>query len=105
MKENETKQKSKKGKSRRSFILTLALIAIVGYFLISLVSLQVEIGNKQEELAEAQVQLEEVSAENAELKDMAEEDDEASYMERIARDVLGYVLPGESVYYDTASGN
>lgn len=105
MKKGETKQAGKKGKSRRSFILTLALIALVGYFLISIVSLQVEIQDKKQELAEVQTQYEEVSAENQELKDIAEEEDEASYMERIARDVLGYVLPGESVYYDTSAGN
>ena len=73
-------------RTNKSFILTLATLAILGYFVISLVS------------ASAQ-------AENDELKELAREEDEKTYMERIARDVLGYVLPGESVYYDVSTAN
>lgn len=95
--------KSPKNK-RKSFILSLALVALIGYFIISLVSVQLDIRDKKQELAEAQTVLQEVSEENKDLKELKETEDEDSYMERIARDVLGYVLPGESVYYDTASG-
>ncbi len=96
---------TKREKQRRfSFILTLALVALIGYFLISLVSVQLDIKEKKQELAEAQTQLEEVSGQNEDLKDLKENEDNESYMERVARDVLGYVLPGESVYYDTGSG-
>jgi cell division protein FtsB len=97
---------TKREKQRRfSFILTLALVALIGYFLISLVSVQLDIKEKKQELAEAQTQLEEVSEQNEDLKDLKENEDNESYMERVARDILGYVLPGESVYYDTASGS
>jgi len=92
-------------KSRRSFILTLAIVAIIAYFVISLISLQVEIRQKSAEVEEAQATLAASEEENAELKEIIAEEDEESYMERIARDVLGYVFPGEQVYYDTASGN
>lgn len=96
---------TKREKQRRfSFILTLALVALIGYFLISLVSVQLDIKEKKQELAEARTQLEEVSGQNEDLKDLKENEDNESYMERVARDVLGYVLPGESVYYDTGSG-
>ncbi len=96
---------SNKNKKRTtSFILSLAIIALVGYFIISLISVQLDIREKKQELENVQQTYEEVSQENAELKELAENEDEDSYMERIARDVLGYVLPGESVYYDTASG-
>lgn len=91
-------------KKRRSFILTLALIALVGYFIISLVSLQIRINQKQQELDTLKHTYDQVQAQNTELKQIVAEDDENGYMERIARDVLGYVLPGESVYYDVSSG-
>lgn len=91
-------------KKRRSFILTLALIALVGYFIISLVSLQIRINQKQQELDTLRHTYDQVQAQNTELKQIVAEDDENGYMERIARDVLGYVLPGESVYYDVSSG-
>lgn len=94
----------KEKKNSRSFILTLAIVAVMGYFVISLVSLQMDIRDKQQEVAEAQQVQQEKQAENEELENFLTEGDESSYIERIARDVLGYVLPGERVYYDISSG-
>lgn len=102
----EQKTQNTKGKkTRRSFILTLAIIAIIGYFVISLVSLQFEIQDKTKQVAAAQATLSEDQEQNAELKELSADKNSNSYMERIARDVLGYVLPGESVYYDVSAGN
>ncbi len=92
-------------KKRRSFLLTIALIALIGYFIISLVSLQIRINQKQQELESLKQTYKQVQLKNTELKQIVAEDDENGYMERIARDVLGYVLPGESVYYDVSSGS
>ncbi|MBQ1596972.1 MAG: septum formation initiator family protein [Clostridia bacterium] len=92
-------------RSNKSFILTLATVAILGYFVISLVSLQFQINEKTKEVETARQTLASAQAENAELKELAQEEDEKTYMERIARDVLGYVLPGESVYYDVSTAN
>lgn len=99
-----TKRRSVRN-GNRSFILTLALFAVLGYFVISLFSLQYQIDQKTKEVESAQQTLASAKAENEELKELAREEDEKTYMERIARDVLGYVLPGESVYYDVSTGN
>ncbi len=96
--------KKKEKKNSRSFILTLAIIAVMGYFVISLISLQMDIRDKQREVTEAQQVQQEKQAENEELEKFLTDGDESSYIERIARDVLGYVLPGERVYYDISSG-
>ncbi|MDO4833120.1 MAG: septum formation initiator family protein [Clostridia bacterium] len=96
--------KNKEKKNSRSFILTLAIIAVMGYFVISLISLQMDIRDKQREVTEAQQVQQEKQAENEELEKFLTDGDESSYIERIARDVLGYVLPGERVYYDISSG-
>ncbi len=100
-----TKKKTKKKGSDRSFILTLALVAIIVYFTISLVSLQIQINQKKQEVEAAKITLSEVQSENEDLKVLQDMEDDESYMEKIARDVLGYVLPGESVYYDVSTGN
>lgn len=94
----------KEKKSSRSFFLTLALIAVMGYFVISLISLQIEIRDKSQEVQDAQAQYEEIQLENEELESFLANGDESTYIERIARDILGYVLPGERVYYDISSG-
>ncbi len=94
----------KEKKNSRSFFLTLAVIAVMGYFVISLISLQIEIRDKTKEVEEAKTQYEEIQLENEELESFLADGDESAYIERIARDVLGYVLPGERVYYDISSG-
>ena len=99
------KREKAKGTSNRSFILTLATLAMVGIFVISVFSLQLQIRDKTREVEAAQQTLASAEAENEELKELAREEDESTYMERIARDVLGYVLPGESVYYDVSTGS
>ncbi len=94
----------KEKKNSRSFFLTLAVIAVMGYFVISLISLQIEIRDKAKEVEDAKTQYEEIQLENEELESFLADGDESAYIERIARDVLGYVLPGERVYYDISSG-
>ncbi len=94
----------KEKKNSRSFFLTLAVIAVMGYFVISLISLQIEIRDKTKEVEDAKTQYEEIQLENEELESFLADGDESAYIERIARDVLGYVLPGERVYYDISSG-
>lgn len=102
--ENKNKQTGKKTRST-SFILTLAIIVVIGYFVISLVSLQMEKNEKAQQVAQAQATLAEKQEKNDQLKSVLEEGDDSDYIERIARDVLGYVLPGERVYYDISSGD
>ena len=92
-----------KKKRSRSFILTLSLIAIMGYFVITLVQLQLEIKDKKEMAAQVNQQYQSQKLENEELQQILDNGDESKYIERVARDVLGYVLPGERVYYDTSS--
>lgn len=94
----------KEKKNSRSFFLTLAVIAVMGYFVISLISLQIEIRDKAKEVEDAKTQYEEIQLENEELESFLADGDESAYIERIARDILGYVLPGERVYYDISSG-
>lgn len=93
-----------KKKRSRSFILTLSLIAIMGYFIITLVHLQLEIKNKKELANQVNQQYESQELKKEEFEQILNDGDQSKYIERVARDVLGYVLPGERVYYDTSSG-
>ena len=100
----EKNGKNGKKSSSKSFFLTLAVIAVLGYFVISLVSLQMDIRDKSQQVEEAKQVYEDKSLKNKELEGFLKDGDESSYIERVARDVLGYVLPGERVYYDISSG-
>lgn len=91
--------------SKRSYIVNLAIVLLICVFLIGLVSTRIEISHQKQQIAAAQQVLVQKKEENAELNELVKKENEEAYMERIARDVLGYVLPGESVYYDVSTGN
>ena len=93
-----------KKKRNRSFILTLALILIAGYFLITFINLRLDISDKNEDLKKVNQQYQSQLSKNEELRQISKNGDQSKYIERVARDVLGYVLPGERVYYNTSSG-
>mgnify|MGYP002647070873 FL=1 len=86
-------------------MLALGAFALAGYFAITLIQLQIEISEKKETLAQVQAQYNEKIAENKELEKVIEGGNEDEYIERIARDSLGYVKPGEKVYYDISFGS
>ena len=98
-------RKKKKTAGQRSFsvILFIAAILLGGYFSVSIIQAQVEISRQEKAVAELQQQIDEKTAENEDLQKALDSGDEAAYMERIARDSLGYMMPDEKVYYDTSS--
>lgn len=106
MKETVREMKAKKRKPQKhSFILTLALLLAVGYFVISFISAQLEIREKEKQAAEVRAQVEQQQAENERLQAVVGGGDEKQYIERVAREKLGYVMPDEKVYYDITPSN
>ena len=106
MKETVREMKAKKRKPQKhSFILTLALLLAVGYFVISFISAQLEIREKEKQAAEVRAQVEQQQAENERLQAVVDGGDEKQYIERVAREKLGYVMPDEKVYYDITPSN
>lgn len=98
---------SRNGKKHRSFSVLLAMgfVGFVCYCVISWVGLQGTIKDSREELARVVEACEAQEYENRELKRILEDDNESELIERIARKELGYVMPGERVYFDVSSSN
>ena len=92
----------RQGKKRRlsSFALFAGFAVLGVYLVLSLISTQVEIGAKRQQLANVQAHVDEQSAQNTELQRTMEAEDEGAYIGRIAREKLGYVSPDEQVYVD-----
>lgn len=101
----DMKAKRKRKKQKHSFILSLALLLAVGYFVISFVSTQLDIREKEQEKAALEAQYAAQVAENERLQAVVDGGDESEYMERVAREKLGYVMPDEKVYYDITPSN
>ena len=80
----------------------LFLLAIA-YLAISLVNAQFELMTKKQELSNIQTQKDRLELEVADTRSLLEEGQDEVYIERIARERLGYANPGEKVYIDIQS--
>ena len=98
------KKSTSKKVQKRSFILTLGLILLVGYFLITIVGLQAQRKEAIAELEQKEAEYEQVEAENERLESILANEDKSDYMEQVAREKLGFVMPGEKVFYDVTPG-
>ena len=80
----------------------LLLLAII-YLSINLIGAQFELMTKKQELENIQAQKDRLQLEVADTQSLLEEDRDEVYIERIARERLGYANPGEKVYIDIQS--
>lgn len=94
---------NKKNKGRVSIILVLALVALIGYFVINSIQLRMDIKEKSEEVSELSEQIAQQDEENQELENILNSENESEYLEQYAREELDYVMPGERVYANSAT--
>lgn len=95
----------KKQRRSRSIIGYLSLPLLAVMFIACLISIlgdKVELNEKQEELELLQKKAAALEAENASYESILNEEDERTYMERIATEKLGYAYPDERRFYDRA---
>ncbi|MDD5952929.1 MAG: septum formation initiator family protein [Oscillospiraceae bacterium] len=96
MKVIEGKKKRSKGK----IILRIAIVAFLLYAVITFITQQVQIGQKESELTQLQQSLSVQNLKNAELKEALDAGLTKSneYIERMARKNLDYSKPGERIF-------
>lgn len=82
------------------WVLRAGLIAAFLYLAVSLISSQVIIVAKRQQLAQVTQQVETQLAANLELQRTLDSGDEDAYTERVARNKLGFALPDERIYVD-----
>ena len=84
--------RKKQGRSNAlaSIIAVPVFIVLIGACVVSIIGDKVEL-----------TQAEALEAENASYESILNEDDERTYMERIAMEKLGYAYPDERRFYDT----
>ncbi len=97
-----TAVKKKKGFSVLALRAGLVLLCV--YLCVSLVFAQIDIVAKRKQLENLEQQVAAQEAANKELERMRDSSDESAYMERIAREKLGYAMPGEHIYVDMSGG-
>lgn len=89
-------------KNKRSFIIVLFAVVLCACFAISLFSLVRDIDNIKKDISAVELATAEQEAANVALRDKINNGNTDEYVEAIARDKLGYVMPGERVYYDVS---
>ena len=92
-------QNLKKKINIRSVLFLLAIV----YLTINLITAQFDLMTKKQELAAVQAQKDRLELEVADTQSLLEEDRDEVYIERVARERLGYANPGEKVFIDIQS--
>ncbi|MDD6275723.1 MAG: septum formation initiator family protein [Clostridia bacterium] len=94
---------AEKKSHRISYILTFVIAVFCIYLAVSMISLAKDIKATKEEITAVNTANAQLAAENDSLRDSMDSGNIDKYVERIARDEMGYVKPGERVYYDVSS--
>ena len=81
-------------------IKIVAVLCLVTYLSVSLISAQFDLMTKRQQLAMLQEQQQRIEMETQDIRRILEIEDEEEYVERIARQKLGYANPNETVYKD-----
>lgn len=95
---NKQKKNATLSMGNHSFILTLSLCLLLGYFLIQIISINIQAKERKEVLNAKEAAYQQQIAENEQKQAVVENPDKSEYMEKIARE-LGYGMPGEKVFY------
>ena len=91
-------------KSKSSRIMTVAMIALICYVVVSLFVLQADISSYRRQLAALEEECQHQELENQELDEIARQDSDFDYIVKMAREKLGLAFPDEHIFYDV-SGN
>ena len=103
LKEIEPK-KSKKPKRLRFFLLALVVVGFVFYAAITIINQNVRIAEKKSELSELnkQINVIEIQSQYLEKVQGYTGDDLNDYMEKLAKEDLGYISDGERIFINVA---
>ena len=86
---------------KRSILLAVLFVVLVGYFIATLISFQSKVRAQEAANVASQQTLQQILDENADKADRLENGDEAENIEQIAREQYDYADPDERVYYDS----
>lgn len=95
---------AKKPKKKRNIIFGVILGLFAAYAVVTLISQQIQINQKQSELSELEdkILIQEVKNGEVEAVYNSDEDKNEEYIKKIARDQLGYAEPDERVFINIA---
>ena len=84
---------------RTNFLVTLVVTVVLVSICIALVDIYAQINEKQNQLDSLNRQIDEQKQENLDSQRLLSEEDEETYIEKYAREKLGFARPEERVFY------
>ena len=105
MKKSRGAKTAKKRANKPRVLVHLAIAAVMVYIAVSLITTQMQIVSRKNELEQVQNAITATQQENEEMKRVLESDQESEFIERIAREKLGYAAPGERIFSDASGAN
>jgi len=93
----------KKPRSGSVIIFGLILVSLMVYAVVSLTKMNERISQAETTRDALAAQAQALAVNNASLEYEIEHSDDLDMVEKVARDKLGLVLPGEIVYYDVGN--
>ena len=85
-------------KKKGSAVLKLFLVVLSLYVFYKVADIKVEMADKQRQLDDLERQVEEQQKENAQLEHILSAETNEEYMEKIAREKLGFAFVGERIF-------
>lgn len=97
--------KGQKRRKRGRIIIAVVVVAFLIYAIFSIISQQIQIGQKEAQLAQIQQELSDQNMKNEELKNALDAGitESGDYIKRVARQ-KGFAFPGEQIF-ENISGN
>ncbi|MDD4510176.1 MAG: septum formation initiator family protein [Oscillospiraceae bacterium] len=88
---------------RAGFPTKLIVLILLVYMAVSLLTLRDQIASAQVQEADLTEQVAELRQKNTDLQSDIESSDDPALLEKIAREKLGLVLPGEKIFIDISN--
>ncbi len=83
---------------RKYKIIKISIIAFIIYFLFSFIKIEMQISEKKESLLSVQEDIKTIQSNNDKLSEILSSGEEFGYIERVAREKLGFLYPDERVF-------
>ena len=103
MENRQSKNNKSTRKFKGSFLLLAAAVLVVWCLVISFIDINIKIHQREKVLEEVSQQVVEQQDENARIQAVID-GDKSDYMEKIAREELGYGKLGEKFFYNVTPG-
>ena len=95
-----SKSAPEKKRNPKNLIFRICIFVFVAYAVVLLIDMQINLAQRRRQLVELEQRVEIQRIANKELERQLSQGTDEQYIERIAREMLGFINPDETVYID-----